>query len=212
MKEIKIKTHNLYLIITEEHGKGRGSFEIAEAAIKGGVDIVQMREKDKTRQELIDLGKKLSRLCKDNGVIFIVNDDPAMAVKTDADGVHLGQEDIKKCSIEAARAVLGRDKIIGISTHSMEDFKKACAEDVDYIVYGPVFPTKIKGGCVGTGDVGRIMAIANKPAFFIGGITLKNVDSLLEKGARNISLIRAITEAEDIASATKNFREKLDFL
>ena len=169
-----------------------------------------MREKNKSRPELIELGKKLSNLCRDNGIMFIANDDPEIAKETGAGGVHLGQKDIKKHSIEAARKILGRGKAIGISTHSIETFKKACTEDVDYIAYGPVFQTKIKDNCAGTEDVGKIMAMTKKPIFFIGGINLKNVDSLLEKGARNISLIRAITEADDVASAARSFRKKLD--
>ena len=206
----RIKDYSLYLIITEEYGNGRSALEIAKAAVKGGVDIIQMREKNKSRAELIELGKKLSNLCRDSGVMFIANDDPEIAKETGADGVHLGQEDIKKHSIGAARKILGRGKAIGISTHSIETFKKACAEDVDYIAYGPVFRTKIKGNCAGTEDVGKIMAMTKKPVFFIGGINLKNVDILLEKGARNISLIRAIAKADDVASAAGSFRKKLD--
>ena len=143
----KIKDYSLYLIITEEYGRGRRAYEIAEAAIKGGIDIIQMREKKKTAAQLVELGKKLSNLCKQNRVTFIVNDDHMLAKEVDADGVHLGQEDIKKHSIEAARSTLGRGKVIGISTHSIETFKKACAEDADYIAYGPVFPTEIKDNC-----------------------------------------------------------------
>ena len=183
----RIKDYSLYLIITEEYGNGRSALEIAKAAVKGGVDIIQMREKNKSRAELIELGKKLSNLCRDSGVMFIANDDPEIAKETGADGVHLGQEDIKKHSIGAARKILGRGKAIGISTHSIETFKKACAE-----------------------DVGKIMAMTKKPVFFIGGINLKNVDILLEKGARNISLIRAIAKADDVASAAGSFRKKLD--
>ena len=206
----KIKEYSLYLIITEEYGRGRSALEIARAAIAGGVDIIQMREKNKPRPELIELGKKLSDLCRDNGVIFIVNDDPEIAKETGADGVHLGQEDIKKHSVETARKILGRGKVIGISTHSVETFKKACTEDVDYIAYGPVFPTEIKDNCAGTEDIGRIMGMTKKPVVFIGGINLENIDRLLEKGAEKISLIRAITEADDVASAARSFKNKLD--
>lgn len=183
---------------------------IASAAIKGGVDIIQMREKNKPVPELIDLGKKLSDLCKENNVTFIVNDDPKIAKACGADGVHLGQEDMEKHSIASVRSILGSGKIIGISTHSVETFKNACAQDVDYVAYGPVFETKLKDNCVGTDNVCKIMAIAKKPVFFIGGINLGNVDSLLSKGVRNISLIRAITEADDIALAAGDFRRKLD--
>ena len=206
----KIKDYSLYLVITEEYGNGRSALEIAASAIAGGIDIIQMREKNKSGPELIELGKKLSNLCRDSGVIFIVNDYPEIAKETGADGVHLGQEDIKKHSIAAARSILGLGKAIGISTHSIETFKKACTEDVDYIAYGPVFQTKIKDNCAGTEDVGEIVAVTKKPLFFIGGINLKNVDSLLEKGARNISLIRAITQASDVGSAVKSFKKKME--
>ncbi|MCX5667389.1 MAG: thiamine phosphate synthase [Candidatus Omnitrophica bacterium] len=206
----KIKDYSLYLVITEEYGNGRSALEIAASAIIGGIDIIQMREKNKSRPELIKLGKKLSRLCKNGGVTFIVNDDPSIAKEVDADGVHLGQEDIKKHSVGAARKVLGRDKTIGISTHSIETFRKACAEDVNYIAYGPVFPTEIKDNYAGTENVGKVVAMTKKPVFFIGGISPENVDSLLEKGARNISLIRAITQAGDVESAVKSFKKKME--
>jgi len=206
----KINKRSLYLVITEEYGKDRSALEIARRAIAGGVDMIQMREKNRPRREIIELGKELSNLCIENNVIFIVNDDPEIAREVSAGGVHLGQEDIKKYTVEAARKILGRDKIIGLSTHSIETFRKACLEDVEYIAYGPVFQTKIKDDCVGTDNVGKIAAMTKKPVFFIGGINLENVGSLLEKGARRISLIRAITEADDITAAARNFRQRLD--
>jgi len=205
----KIKDYSLYLVITEKYGKGRTAIEIARTAITGGVDIIQMREKDMPRAEIIDLGKSLSKLCKDSGVMFIVNDDPEIAKETNADGVHLGQEDIKEHSIESVRSILGRDRIIGISTHSVEVFNNACTEDVDYIAYGPVFPTAIKNSCVGIESVGKIMTMTDKPVFFIGGITLDNIRQLITKGAKNVSLIRAIAGADDIASAAKSFKMEL---
>ena len=206
----KIEDYSLYLVITEEYGKGRSAHEIALAAIKGGVDIIQMREKKKSRAELLALGRKLSGLCKSSRVTFIVNDDPALALAVEADGVHLGQEDIKKHSIPETRKILGRDKIIGISTDSIETFEKACKEDVDYIAYGPVFPTKIKESCVGVEDAGKLTEMTKKPVVFIGGIDLSNIGYLLQKGARNISLIRAITESDDVAIAARSFRKRLD--
>lgn len=176
----------------------------------GGVDIIQMREKDRSQEELIKLGKRLSSLCKSKGVTFIVNDDPYIAKEVGADGVHLGQEDIRRVSVREARRILGPGKIIGVSTESERQVEDANKEDVDYIGYGPVFRTAVKDKCVGTKDVGRILKISKKPVVFIGGITLSNIDELLNRGARNISLIRAITEADDIAGAAGNFRKKLD--
>lgn len=141
---------------------------------------------------------------------FIVNDDPFLAKEVDADGVHLGQDDILKVSVKEARAMLGPGKIIGLSTESCYQAEVANKEDVDYIGYGPVFHTAVKDNCVGTKDVGRALEISRRPVVFIGGITLSNVDELLKKGAKNISVIRAITEADDITLATRDFRSKLD--
>jgi thiamine-phosphate pyrophosphorylase len=205
----KIKDHSLYLVITEEYGKGGSSLEIAEAAIAGGVDIIQMREKNRSKGALIGLGKKLARLCKDKGVTFIVNDDPIIAKEVDADGVHLGQEDAVKYTIKEAREALGEDKIIGISTHSLEQFIKANDEGFDYISFGPIFKTKTKDYFVGTEDIEEVVRAATKPIFFIGGINLLNIDSVLKEGAKNIALIRGITESADIASAAKEFKKRL---
>lgn len=208
----KIKDYGLYLVISEEYSDGRSAIEIARSAIKGGVDIIQMREKKKTAAELYALGKSLSSLCKASHVTFIVNDDPMLAKEVDADGVHLGQEDIKLFSLEMSRRLLGHKKIIGVSTHSLEQFKEANEKDFDYIAFGPVFRTEIKDQYAGTDDIDKILKIASKPVIFIGGITLSNMDELTQKGARHISLIRGIVQSPDIEEAAKNFRKKLDAL
>ena len=205
----KIKERSLYLVITEEYCKDRGALEIAAAAIDGGVDIIQMREKNRPREELIDLGKKLSRLCRDNGILFIVNDDPLIAKESCADGVHLGQEDAIKYSLNETRKMLPGDKIIGISTHSLAQFTAANDKEFDYIAFGPVFKTKTKDYFLGDEDVKEVVRIAKKPVFFIGGINLANIGSILKKGAKNIALIRGITDAGDIALRTMQFKEAL---
>lgn len=205
----KIKDHSLYLIISEEYGCGRSAIEIADIAITGGVDMIQMREKNKPREELIRLGRELAGLSKKSGGIFIVNDDPVLAMEAGADGVHLGQEDLKKIPLNKAREIMERDKIVGVSTHSVKEFEKANADDVDYIAYGPIFTTKTKDYFLGTADVKEVLRIARKPVFLIGGINLSNIDELLAKGAKNIALIRGITESEDVLSAARGFKEKV---
>jgi thiamine-phosphate pyrophosphorylase len=205
----KLKDHNLYLVITEEYGSGLSSVEIAERAIKGGVDVIQMREKNKRAEELIAPGRALAGICKDSGVTFIVNDDPLLARDLDADGVHLGQEDLKLFPAEKVRNIMGRERIIGVSTHSLSQFEDANEKDFDYIAYGPIFETKTKDYFLGTGDIGYVLKIAKRPVFFIGGINLSNIEEVLGRGARNIALIRGITEAEDIAARTKEFKSKL---
>ncbi len=205
----RIKEHSLYLVISEECGRGRSAVEITAHAISGGVDIIQMREKNRPREALVRLGAELSRLCKKNDVTFIINDDPLLAKEAGADGVHLGQEDMEKYPIKEARKIVGPDNIIGVSTHSLDQFEKVSCQDVDYIAFGPVFYTKTKDYFIGTGDIKNVLKIARRPVFFIGGINLSNIDTLLAKGAKNIALIRGITESGDIASRVKELKEKL---
>lgn len=205
----KIKDYSLYLVISEEYAQSKTTLKIAEDAISGGVDIIQMREKNKNKRELIDLGHSLSGLCKDNNVTFIVNDDPLIAREINADGVHLGQEDIKRYSLQETRDILGQDKIIGISTHSLEQFQEANNKDVNYIAFGPIFRTQTKDYFIGTKDIKRALEITRKPVVFIGGINLLNVDEILSLGVKNIALIRDIVQAKDVKFQAQNFKQKL---
>ena len=204
-----IKDRSLYLVISEEYCAGRSPFEVAEKAIAGGVDIVQMREKKKSMQELVGIGRSIAALCREKGVMFIVNDYPMLAQRVGADGVHLGQEDMSRFPITMARDILGPGKKIGVSTTSLEQLRKANDSDADYIGFGPVFQTKLKLNPVGTEYIKDIIKIAQKPVFFIGGIDMSNIGEILDRGGRNIALIRAITEAEDIESSARTLKERL---
>ncbi len=144
-----IKDYSLYLVASQEYAGGREIFDVAKEAVEGGVDILQMREKQKPREELVKLGVRLAGLCGKSGVTFIVNDDPYLAGEIGADGVHLGQEDLKKHPLSETRRVLGKGKMIGVSTHSYEEFKGANGADFDYIAFGPIFPTKTKDYFIG---------------------------------------------------------------
>lgn len=204
-----MKEHGLYLVASEEHAQGKSIINVVKEAIAGGIDMVQMREKNKTRDELIELGEKIKALCREKGVLFIVNDDPLLARELGSDGVHLGQEDIKKCGIDKTRKILGKNKIIGISTHSPEEFKGALREDCDYIAFGPIFPTKTKNYFIGTNDIEGLAALAVKPVVFIGGITRDNIDTVLKKGARHIAVIRALTQARDVKKETEFLKKRI---
>ena len=205
----KIKDYSLYLVITEECCLGRDPLEIARRAIAGGVDIIQMREKNRPRAELVALGKRFAKLCKASGVTFIVNDDPMLSLEVNADGVHLGQEDITRFSIRTARDIVGPERMIGISTDSLAQFEKANVEDADYIAFGPIFPTTVKNYSVGTASIKTVLAVARRPVFFIGGINFSTLPVALAEGVRNIALIRAIAEADDVTAATKRFKDDL---
>lgn len=206
----KIKDYSLYLVTSEEYSKGRSSLEIASLAIQGGVDIVQMREKEKSSQELIKLGKELAAVCAKNGVTFIVNDYPSLAEEVGADGVHLGQEDIKKYSIKEVRKTLGKSKIIGVSTHSLSQFEEANKQDFDYIAFGPIFPTKTKEYWIGTEGIQKVLETSLKPVVFIGGINQGNMDEILKMGARSIAVIRSIIQAENITEAAQELKDKIN--
>lgn len=207
----KINDYSLYLVISEECAFGRRSESIASEAISGGVDIIQMREKNKTRKELLTLGAALSNLCKESNKLFIVNDNAYIAKEVEAAGVHLGQEDIQKFSISSTRKIIGTKAIIGLSTHCFKQFEEANNnEKINYIAFGPVFPTKTKNYFIGTKEIEKVLEKAVKPVFFIGGINLSNTDGLLNLGAKNIALIRGILEAKNIKAQSAAFKKKLE--
>jgi len=205
----KIKDRSLYLVLTEECANGRSIFDIAKNAISGGVDILQLREKNRPLDEIKQMARVLCGICKAEGVKFIVNDDPVLAEEVEADGVHVGQEDMFKFPVSRIRKIIGVDKIIGVSTHSLDQFRLANSSEVDYISFGPVFPTKTKDYFIGTKDLESVLKEAAKPVFFIGGINLSNLDVLLKKGARNIALIRDIMQADDVAARSAEFKNRL---
>ncbi|MDD3374585.1 MAG: thiamine phosphate synthase [Candidatus Omnitrophica bacterium] len=205
----KLKDHSLYFVTGEEYSGSKTTKEVVLDAILGGVDIVQMREKKKSKNELLALGQKLKEICQINNVLFIVNDDPFLTKELNADGVHLGQQDIEKYPIEQARAILGNERIIGVSTHSIEQFQNAQNQDCDYLAFGPIFYTKTKDYFIGLNDVKNVLEVARKPVVFIGGINLENIDCLLEEGARNIAVIRCIAASEDVVKSTKELKNKI---
>lgn len=201
--------HSLYLILTEEYGMRRPIVSVAEQAIAGGIDVLQMREKQKSHKELVCLGKALGTLCRKSGVVFIINDDPHLAYELGADGVHLGQEDMAHYTIEKVRGIVGPDRIIGLSTHSPEQFQQGNEADVDYLAFGPVFPTQAKDYHIGTDHVRTLLETAVKPVFLIGGISAANLDCILSAGATRVALIRDIMQAKDIPSRVKWYKDKL---
>lgn len=205
----KIKDGSLYLVLSEEYGGGKPLMAVAGQAIAGGIDILQMREKRRSRAELLSLGNTLAECCRRNDVTFIVNDDPLLAVETNADGVHLGQEDLRQYPIENVRQLVGRDRIVGLSTHSLEQFQRGSELDVDYLAFGPIFPTRAKNYAIGTGDIQEVLRIAVKPVVFIGGVSTVNLSDLLDQGATSIALISDIMQADDIPARIQWYKDQL---
>jgi thiamine-phosphate pyrophosphorylase len=169
----------------------------AELLLKSGVDILQLRAKDSTPTEVETLGRQVLPLAREAGVPFIINDFPAVVASIGADGVHVGQDDM---SIADTRKIIGSNKIVGKSTHSLEQAIAAQAEGADYIGFGPLFATPTKPGrpAIGTGDVAAAHEqVREIPIFCIGGVKLENLPALVEAGARRVVIVSGILQADD---------------
>ncbi len=180
-----------------------------EACVRGGVDIVQLRDKNLPDGLLVDRARALVAVCRAVGVPAIVNDRPDVAVEADADGVHVGQDDVAP---EVARSVVGVDRIVGLSTHAPDELQASLARPVDYISAGPVVPTPTKPGRPGTGTGYLRMAVGRspRPVFVTGGVTPETVGSLVAAGARHVVVVRYLTGAVDPEAAARRLRRALD--
>jgi thiamine-phosphate pyrophosphorylase len=170
--------------------------DFLDAVLRGGVDIVQLRDKDATPQALLDAAPTFRAAADAHGALFILNDRPDLVVLAHADGVHLGQED---GSAEHARTLLGADAIIGRSTHAPEEIVAAAAEPVDYLGVGPVMATPTKPGRagVGYGLITYAAEHAGMPFFVTGGMDPDTIPAAKEAGAHGVVVVRALTEADD---------------
>jgi len=172
-----------------------------------GVRWIQFREKETSRREIYQNAIRLRRLTKDYDAVFVVNDFPDIAMCAGADGVHLGQDDLP---LKEARKIMGRDRIIGISTHSLEQAAEAEKDGADYIGFGPVFPTLTKdaGGPKGIAMLREIRKQINIPVVAIGGISLENISSVLQTGVNAVAVASAILRG-DIEENAKRFMDHL---
>jgi thiamine-phosphate pyrophosphorylase len=188
----------LYLVTSGERDDLR---DFLEAVLEAGVDAIQIREKNAEAGEVIRRGQVFREACERHGALFIVNDRPDVAVALDADGVHLGQDDLPA---GAARDLLGPDGIIGFSTHSEEQLD-ASPDDCDYVCVGPVWETPTKPGRppVGLELVRYAAERERRPWFAIGGIDSENLSDVVGAGARRIVVVRAIAEAPRPADAVR---------
>jgi thiamine-phosphate pyrophosphorylase len=183
--------------------------ELAAAAVRGGADVLQLRHKALARGELLVLARRLRGITRDAGVIFIVNDQVDIALLSEADGVHLGPDDL---TIASARRVAGDRLLIGASASSPEAGRAAIADGADYLGSGPAFATPIKTEktVIGPEGVAAIAASAGAvPVFAIGGIDEANLHLLTALGLRRACVIRAVADAPDPESATRRLRTML---
>ncbi len=235
LRRERLRTARLYFVC-DAHPRGEDPEPLLHAALTGGADIVQLREKSLPRRETEIAGLTFRRLCDTFSALFIVNDDPDLARACKADGVHVGQEDMP---VEEVRALLGPDAIIGLSTHSREQIAAAggaagqadqgrrergvlrtrATEDaemrrsdapssVDYISVGPIWETPTKEGRPGVGLelISHAAEDAPHPFFAIGGIDASNAEQVVRAGARRLCVVRAIRDAEEPAAVAAELR------
>jgi thiamine-phosphate pyrophosphorylase len=195
----------LYLVC-EARPEARELEDLLRSALQGGVDVVQLRDKSGDERDVVEAGRVFRRLCDAYDALFIVNDNPELAIACAADGVHVGQEDQ---SIEEVREVLGGDSLVGLSTHSREQIEEA--RGADYIAVGPVFktPTKPEYEPVGLELVRWAAEHASAPFFAIGGIDRGNIDEVLDAGAGRIAVVRAIRDAEEPGEAARELMGRI---
>jgi thiamine-phosphate pyrophosphorylase len=179
-----------------------------EAALSGGVDIVQLRLKDATDAEILDAARVCRSACDRHDTLFVLNDRPDLVEACRADGVHVGQGD---ASPSSARMTVGPERIVGLSTHSRAQVEAAVGEPVDYIAVGPVFQTPTKPGRLPVGrELVRFAAqMVRLPWFAIGGIDTRNAAEVLAAGAERLAVVRAIRDAADPAQAARTLRAAL---
>jgi len=187
----------------------RSHVAIAEAALAGGADMIQLRDKAGSLRELLPQARAIQALCRARGALFIVNDRVDLALAADADGAHVGQEDLPARS---ARSLLGNGRILGVSTHSLEQAHEAQAHGADYIGFGPMFATGTKDTgypARGLDALREIRCAVSLPVLAIGGISLENVSAVVEAGATAPAVISAVVRAADIAAAAAAFRQRV---
>lgn len=185
----------LYLVTDRTRTAGRPLLQVIESALQGGVDAVQLREKDLAARALVELGHELRALCNRYGARLLVNDRIDVALAIGADGIHLP---VNSFSPRDARRLLGADAWIGISTHTLAEARAARDAGADFIVFGPIFDTPSKrafGAPVGLNALGDVTRALSTPVVAIGGITAAQVQALRARGARGIAVISAILEA-----------------
>ncbi len=200
----------LYAIIDPAQSGGRSSVEVAAALLASGVRLIQLRDKLASSRELYASAQGVAGSIRSAGGIFIVNDRADVALAVDADGVHVGQEDLP---VESARALLGPAKLIGYSTHVLGQVREADQSSADYVAFGPIFPTASKENAdavVGLAGLARARMATRKPLVAIGGITLENARAVIEAGADSAAVISALVGAQDIRKRAEEFLKQVE--
>jgi thiamine-phosphate pyrophosphorylase len=209
MIEVADLTHcQLYGIVDLNYISATEARRVTDEMIEGGVDLIQLRGKQKSLDELTDLAAELHQVTSRSSIPLIANDHAEIARRVPVEGVHVGQDDD---SIAIVREKAGRSVIVGKSTHSLAQAIAAQNEDADYIGFGPIFatPTKPDYQPIGLIDIERVHADVTLPIFCIGGIKIDNLEQVIAAGARRIVIVSGLLQAEDITEYTRNAKRLL---
>jgi thiamine-phosphate pyrophosphorylase len=200
-----LATRRLYLCV----GLRDDMAEFLAAVLRGGVDVVQLREKVASPAEQLPTARLMASICRDAGVPFVVNDSPELALEATADGVHVGQDDV---TVAHCRSVLGPEHIVGLSTHSSQEFDLALESAATYFSAGPIVPTPTKLGRAGTGVEYALESQVRspRPVFVTGGVNENSVVALVRRGLRHFVVVRALTESRDPERAASEIRRSID--
>ena len=199
-----MKDFGFYLVITNPVV---GYARCAEAAVRAGVKIVQLRMKHAAREDILREAREMRRVTQGTETLFIVNDDPALAAEAEADGVHVGQDDMSPVEV---RAQFPQLKVVGLSTHNLDQVRASWNQPIDYIGVGPVYATPTKDTpdpTLGPEMAGRMIAAARVPAVAIGGINAEMLPAVLAAGARNFAVVRAVCQSPDPDEAIRKLVE-----
>jgi thiamine-phosphate pyrophosphorylase len=200
----------LYVLTDARAARGRSPIGLVAAALRGGATAIQLREKSLSTLAQVELGRELRRLTREAGALFIVNDRVDVAVAVEADGVHLGQDDLP---VDTARKILGPNAIIGGSAGNLEELERLLAAGVDYLGVGPMYPTGSKpdaGGAIGPAGLAMIRRRTDLPIVGIGGIDRTNVAPVLAAGANGVAVIAAVIGADDVEGAARQLFTTID--
>jgi len=199
----------LYLVTDERLSRGRATAEIVRAAIRGGIDVVQLRGKDLPAREQLAIGRELRAITREAGVLLIVNDRVDLALALDADGVHVGQDDLPA---EIARQLVGPDRIVGVSAATIAEALAARDAGADYLGVGAIYGTATKldaGAATGTALLGTIAGAIDLPLIGIGGINATNVADVIAAGAAGAAVVSAIVAADDPEAAARDLQRRI---
>ncbi len=200
----------LCVLTDSRHARGRSHIEIAMAAVRGGATVVQLRMKDEPAREAVAAARAIAALCRAAGVAFLVNDRVDVALAAGADGAHVGQDDLPAAD---ARALLGPDRLLGVSAATEDEARAAWRDGADYLGVGAVYGTSTKADAGPPVGLDRIRAICRAvpvPVVGIGGITAENAAEVIRAGAAGVAVVTAVTLAEDMVEATRRLREQVD--